>query len=204
MSWTQDTQVFLQFQIDQMHWKKKVNLCRLLHGVDVITLSHSKEATKISALLTRPDFSATLNKLPDHVVSLLTSVHSHPKSLMNTCRMCIIKSCAPNSHTKVHSLQLPTAIKKYLLFRDLDDMLLDMAGRKRKSNNNCIEQTVSTSEELGTLSDSSESEPDEDKDYEIPVVQSKRKTSKKQKKVQLHIQPKPEPKPRKKLCLCTI
>ena len=186
-----------------MHWKKKQNLCRLLHSLDIITLSHSKEATKIGALLTRPDYSATLNKLPDHVMNLLTSVHSQPKSLINICRVQIVKSLAPNSHTKVPMLPIPTAIKKYLLFRDFDEMLLDMAGRKRKSGSN-VEHTVPTSQEYTKGSDSSESEEDEDKDYDVSWSERTKNKNKKQGKFRTQTQYKVEPKPRKKLCLCTI
>ena len=184
-----------------MHWKKRENLCRLLHGLDAITLSYSKEATKLNALLTRPDYSAALHKLPDHVITVMTSAHAQPKCLMNTCRMRIIKSLAPNSHRKVPMLPIPSAIKKYLLFRDLDEMLLDMADRRRKSIDNNLEHTVPACQEYSKGSDSSESEEDEDRDYNISWTERKKEKNKSQK--MQHIC-KTEPKPRKKLCLCTI
>ncbi len=185
-----------------MHWKKKENLCRLLHGLDVITLSQNRDATKINALLTRPDYNATLQKLPDHVKCILNRVTSQPKDLMSLCRKCIVNALAPNSHTKVPRLQLPLAIQRYLLFRDLDELLLQMAGRKRKNNNNRPEHTVPASAVCAELSDSSGCEEDEESIYEVPVP-SKKRTKKKRKNKECPV-PKTAVKQRLKLCLCTI
>ncbi len=180
-----------------MHWKKKENLIRLLQGLKVITSSPSRESTKIGALLTRPDYSATLAKLPDRARAILTETNFQPLSLTKICRSCIVTAMAPNSHTKVPKLGLPTSIQKFLLFRDLDEMLLELAGRRRKNNNDAVCVSLST----GGLTESSDSEGDEDKDYSPPVVRKKKK--KKARSMALPTPP-PAPKCRPKRCLCTV
>ncbi len=62
---------------------------------------------------------------------MLNTITFDAKSLMHLSRMCIVKALAPNSHRKISKLNLPSAIQKYLLYRDIDEMLLQSAGRSR-------------------------------------------------------------------------
>ncbi len=186
-----------------MHYVKKRNLCRLLLGLNEITQSLCKESIKISALLTRPDYSSCLQKLPENIRDLLRAVHVEAKPLLHLCRMCILKHLAPNSHRKVMKLGLPSALQKYLLYRDLDEMLLHMAGRTRKTNNNDVSEE--TADNQSCKSDKSDEEYPEICGNKTKMTKRERKRRRKKASHVLHSYPSiGQHKQKDKMCLCTI
>ncbi len=186
-----------------MHYVKKRNLCRLLLGLNEITQSICKESIKISALLTRPDYSSTLQKLPENIQDLLRKMPVDAKPLLHQCRMCIVRRLAPNSHRKVVKLGLPSALQKYLLFRDLDEMLLHLAGRTRRSNNNDFNDD--TAENQSNKSDNSDEEYPETSRRKKKMTKRERKRRRKKASHVLYNCPiAAQNKQRDRMCLCTI
>ncbi len=122
------------FQVPPSSKVKQRNLCRLLLILNEITHNLCREANAISALLLSSEgqgHSEVIQQLPEDIQPLLNTITFDAKSLMHLSRMCIVKALAPNSHRTVCELPLPSAIKKYLLYRDIDEILLTSAGRSR-------------------------------------------------------------------------